>query len=126
MLKVETDTLQLSGMRFFIADQLSAASKTAQPKDGPPPKKLIEGLKDWNGIADARFAGGFLLGRNAPSRDPPWFSKPYLGKETGFIQRGEKTAFLQKILTERPRKVAFPVGYKTYDEFTYWGPGIAR
>src|SRR5438270_645256 len=50
MLKVQTDTY--SYPHAFLADQLSAAAKTSQPKDERA-KKLIEGLKDWNGLADA-------------------------------------------------------------------------
>jgi len=50
MLKVQTDTY--SYPHAFLADQLSAAVKTVKPKD-PRTQKLIEGLKDWNGIADA-------------------------------------------------------------------------
>ena len=41
---------------LFLADQLSAATKIAKPKD-PRAQKLIDGLKDWNGIADADSPG---------------------------------------------------------------------
>ena len=50
MLKVQTDTY--SYPHAFLADQLSAAAKTVKPNDARA-QKLIEGLKDWNGIADA-------------------------------------------------------------------------
>ena len=50
MLKVQTDTY--SYPHVFLADQLCAAAKITAPKDDRT-KKLIDGLKDWNGIADA-------------------------------------------------------------------------
>jgi penicillin amidase len=50
MLKVQTDTYSYPHM--FLADQLSAAAKITAPKDDRT-KELIDGLKDWNGIADA-------------------------------------------------------------------------
>jgi penicillin amidase len=110
MLKVETDTY--SYPHAFLADQLSAASKTAQPKDGRT-KKLIEGLKDWNGIADADSPEVSFLEETRRAAIT-MVLEPYLGKETG-LYTWRKTAFLQKILTERPAKW-LPVGYKTYDE----------
>jgi len=110
MLKVETDTY--SYPHAFLADQLSAASKTAQPKDDRC-KKLIEGLKDWNGIADANSPEVSFLEETRRAAITIVL-EPYLGKETG-LYSWRKTAFLQKILTERPAKW-LPVGYKTYDE----------
>src|SRR5260370_41256284 len=50
MLKVQTDTY--SYPHVFLAEQLTAAPKTVKPKDLRA-QQLIEGLKDWNGIADA-------------------------------------------------------------------------
>src|ERR1700741_1122860 len=50
MLKVQTDTY--SYPHVFVADQLLAAARTAQPKDERA-RKLIAELNDWNGIADA-------------------------------------------------------------------------
>jgi penicillin amidase len=110
MLKVETDTY--SYPHAFLADQLSAASKTAHPKDDRT-KKLIEGLKDWNGIADADSPEVSFLEETRRAAITIVL-EPYLGKETG-LYSWRKTAFLQKILTERPAKW-LPVGYKTYDD----------
>ena len=110
MLKVETDTY--SYPHAFLADQLSAASKTAPPKDDRT-KKLIEGLKDWNGIADADSPEVSFLEETRRAAITIVL-EPYLGKDTG-LYSWRKTAFLQKILTERPAKW-LPVGYKTYDE----------
>ncbi len=110
MLKVETDTY--SYPHAFLADQLSAASKTAQPKDDRT-KKLIEGLKDWNGIADADSPEVSFLEETRRAAIAILLEL-YLGQETG-LYTWRKTAFLQKILTERPAKW-LPVGYKTYDE----------
>ena len=110
MLKVQTDTY--SYPHVFLADQLSAAAKTTKPKDTRA-QKLIEGLKDWNGIADAtspevsflhatrRAAIGLLL-------------EPFLGKDTDLYQ-WRSTTFLQRILTDRPAKW-LPAAYKNYDE----------
>jgi penicillin amidase len=110
MLKVETDTY--SYPHAFLADQLSAASKTAQPNDDRT-KKLIEGLRDWNGIADADSPEVSFLEETRRAAIEILL-EPYLGKETG-LYTWRKTAFLQKILTDRPAKW-LPVGYKTYDE----------
>jgi len=110
MLKVQTDTY--SYPHAFLADQLSAASKTAQPKDDRT-KKLIDGLKDWNGIADGDSPEVSFLEETRRAAIEIVL-EPYLGKETG-LYTWRKTAFLQRILTERPAKW-LPVGYKTYDE----------
>jgi penicillin G amidase len=110
MLKVQTDTY--SYPHAFLADQLSAAVKTSQPKD-PRTGKLIEGLKDWNGIADADSPEvSFLEETRRAALE--LLLEPYLGKETA-LYSWRRTTFLQKILTERPAKW-LPVGYKTYDE----------
>jgi penicillin G amidase len=110
MLKVQTDTY--SYPHAFLADQLSAAVKTSQPKD-PRTKALIEGLKDWNGIADADSPEVSFL-EEARRAAIELLLEPYLGKETG-LYSWRRTTFLQKILTERPAKW-LPIGYKTYDE----------
>jgi penicillin amidase len=110
MLRVQTDTY--SYPHAFLADQLSAAAKTSQPKDDRA-KKLIEGLKDWNGIADADSPEVSFLEETRRAAIA-MLLEPYLGKETG-LYSWRRTAFLQKILTERPAKW-LPVGYKTYDE----------
>ncbi|HEY1924519.1 MAG TPA: penicillin acylase family protein [Candidatus Acidoferrum sp.] len=109
MLKVEIDTY--SYPHVFLADQLIAAAKTATPQDDRT-KKLIEGLKDWNGIADADSSEvSFLvqLRRSALSL----LLEPYLGSETN-LYRWRSTTFLQKILTDRPSKW-LPAPYKSYD-----------
>jgi len=110
MLKVQTDTY--SYPHAFLADQLSAAVKTSQPKD-PRTKTLIDGLKDWNGIADADSPEvSFLEETRRAALE--LLLEPYLGKETA-LYSWRRTTFLQKILTERPAKW-LPAGYKTYDE----------
>jgi penicillin amidase len=109
MLKVQTDTF--SYPHLFLADQLVAAAKTATPND-PRTKKLIDGLKDWNGIADADSPEvSFLvaLRRSALAL----ILEPYLGDEPN-LYRWRATTFLQKILTDRPAKW-LPSTYKTYD-----------
>ena len=110
MLRVQADTY--SYPHAFLADQLSAAAKTSQPKDDRA-KKLIEGLKDWNGIADADSPEVSFLEETRRAAIA-MLLESYLGKETG-LYSWRRTAFLQKILTERPAKW-LPVGYKTYDE----------
>jgi penicillin G amidase len=109
MLKVQTDTF--SYPHLFLADQLVAAAKTATPND-PRTKKLIDGLKDWNGIADADSPEvSFLvaLRRSALAL----ILEPYLGDGPN-LYRWRATTFLQKILTDRPAKW-LPPTYKTYD-----------
>jgi penicillin amidase len=110
MLKVQTDTY--SYPHAFLADQLAAAAKTAPPKDARA-KKLIEGLKDWNGIADADSPEVSFLEETRRAAIVILL-EPYLGEDTG-LYSWRRTAFLQRILTERPAKW-LPIGYKTYDE----------
>ncbi len=110
MLKVETDTFSFP--HVFLADQISAASKTAQPKD-PRARKLIDGLKDWNGIADADSSlVSFLVMARRAALD--LILEPYLGRDTN-LYSWRSTAFLQKLLTDRPAKW-LPPAYKNYDE----------
>jgi penicillin G amidase len=110
MLKVQTDTY--SYPHAFIADQLSAAAKTVKPKDVRA-QKLIEGLKDWNGIADANSPEvSFLHATRRAAIE--LLVEPFLGKETAIYQ-WRSTAFLQKILTDRPAKW-LPSTFKNYDE----------
>jgi penicillin amidase len=110
MLKVETDTY--SYPHAFIADQLSAAAKRVKPKDVRA-QKLIEGLKDWNGIADSNSPEvAFLQGTRRAAIE--MLVEPFLGKETAIYQ-WRSTTFLQKILTDRPAKW-LPAAYKNYDE----------
>jgi penicillin amidase len=110
MLKVQTDTY--SYPHAFLADQLSSAAKTSHPKDDRT-KKLIEGLRDWNGIADAESPEVSFLEETRRAAIV-LLLEPYLGKDSG-LYSWRRTAFLQKILTERPAKW-LPVGHKTYDE----------
>jgi penicillin amidase len=110
MLKVQTDTY--SYPHLFLADQLSAAAKTNQPKDERT-KKLIEGLKDWNGLADADSAEvSFLAATRGAALT--LILQPCLGEQTTLYE-WRSTAFLQKVLTERPEKW-LPAAYKSYDE----------
>jgi penicillin amidase len=110
MLKVETDTFSFP--HVFLADQISAAAKTAQPKD-PRARKLVEGLKDWNGIADAdsSVVSFLVMARRAALE---LILEPYLGKDTNLYE-WRSTAFLQKVFTDRPAKW-LPQAYKNYDE----------
>jgi len=110
MLKVETDTY--SYPHVFLADQLSAAAKIAQPKDQRA-RKLVDGLKDWNGIADADSPlTSFLAMARRAALD--LILEPYLGKDTN-LYSWRSTVFLQKVLTDRPPKW-LPPAYKNYDE----------
>jgi penicillin amidase len=119
MLKVQTDTY--SYPHAFLADQLTAAVKTAKPKD-PRAQRLIEGLKDWNGIADARSPEvSFLQGVRRASLD--LVLQPFLGEDIALYQ-WRSTAFLQRLLTDRPSKW-LPAGYKNYDELLAAAADIA-
>ena len=110
MLKVQTDTYSFP--HVFVADQLSAAARTVKPKDARA-QKLIEGLKDWNGIADANSPEvSFLHATRRAAIE--MLVEPFLGKETAIYQ-WRSTAFLQKILTDRPAKW-LPSTFKNYDE----------
>jgi len=110
MLKVETDTY--SYPHVFLADQLSAAAKNVQPKD-PRAGKLVNDLKDWNGIADADspLVPFLEMARRAALE---LILEPYLGKDTS-LYKWRSTAFLQKVLTDRPANW-LPPAYKNYDE----------
>jgi penicillin amidase len=122
MLKVQTDTY--SYPHVFLADQLLAAAKTSQPKDQRA-KKLINGLKDWNGIADADSPEvSFLAATRRTAL--ALILEPYLGEQTGLYQ-WRSTAFLQKALTERPEKW-LPAAYKNYDDLLMAAAdrGVAR
>jgi penicillin amidase len=110
MLKVQTDTY--SYPHVFVADQLIATAKIVKPKD-PRAQKLIEGLKDWNGIADADSPEVSFL--HAVRRAAiELLLEPFLGKETALYQ-WRSTTFLQKILTSRPAKW-LPAAFKSYDD----------
>jgi penicillin G amidase len=110
MLKVQTDTY--SYPHLFLAEQLSSAIKTARPKDALA-QKLIDRVKDWNGIADADSPLVSFL--EATRRSAlVILLEPYLSKDTDLYQ-WRSTAFLQKILTDRPAKW-LPPAYKTYDD----------
>jgi penicillin amidase len=110
MLKVQTDTF--SYPHAFLADQISAAAKIAKPKDARA-QKLIDALKDWNGIADADSPEvSFVHATRRAALDI--LLQPFLGKETNLYQ-WRSTTFLQKLLTDRPAKW-LPAAYKNYDE----------
>jgi penicillin G amidase len=110
MLKVQTDTY--SYPHVFLADQLTAAMKTFKVKDART-QKLIEGLKDWNGIADANSPEvPFLEATRQAAIDR--LVEPFLGKDTNLYQ-WRNTSFLQSILADRPAKW-LPSAYKSYDE----------
>src|SRR6266705_4403379 len=97
MLKVQTDTYSFP--HVFLADQLSAAARTVKPKD-PRARELIEGLKDWNGIADANSPDvSFLHLTRQAAID--LLLQPSLGQDTNLYQ-WRSTTFLHKILTDRP------------------------
>jgi penicillin amidase len=110
MLKVQTDTY--SYPHAFLADQLAVAVKTNPPKDDRA-RKLIDGLKDWNGIADADSAEvSFLVAVRRAAL--ALILEPSLGQQANLYQwRG--TTLLQKILTDRPGKW-LPPAYKSYDD----------
>ena len=109
MLRVETDTYSFP--HVFLADQLVAAAKVVTPKDDRT-KKLIEGLKDWNGIADADSSEVSFLVR-LRGEALKLLLEPYLGNDTN-LYRWRATTFLQKTLTERPSKW-LPAAYQSYD-----------
>ena len=110
MLKVQTDTY--SYPHVFLADQLLAAAKTVKPKDARA-QKLVEDLKDWNGIADANSPEvSFLQGVRRSAID--LLLEPFLGKDANLYQ-WRSTTFLQKVLTDRPAKW-LPAAYENYDE----------
>ncbi len=110
MLKVETDVY--SYPHIFLGDQMSAAAKTVQPKDARA-RKLVDALKDWNGIADADspLVSFLVMARRAALG---LILEPYLGKDTNLYE-WRSTAFLQKVLIDRPAKW-LPPTYKNYDE----------
>jgi penicillin amidase len=110
MLKVETDTYSYPDV--FVGLQLLEANKKSKPQDARA-QKLTEGLKDWNGIADANSPEvPFLEGtRRAALR---LILQPYLGNETNLYE-WRSTAFLQKVLTDRPPNW-LPKQFQSYDE----------
>lgn len=110
MLKVETDTY--SYPHVFLAEQLLAAAKTVKPKD-PRTQKLIDGLKDWNGIADANSPEISFL-HNVRLAALKLILAPVLGEEASLYQWRSMT-FLQTTLTDRPSKW-LPSPCKNYDQ----------
>jgi penicillin amidase len=110
MLKVQADTY--SYPHVFLADQLLAAAKISQPKDERT-KKLLNGLKDWNGIADADSTEVSFLAATQ-STALALILEPYLAEQTDLYQWRSR-AFLQKIFTDRPDKW-LPKSYKNYDD----------
>jgi penicillin amidase len=109
MLKVQNDTY--SYPHVFLAEQLSAAVKNAQPKDERA-QKLIGELKDWNGIAETNSPiASFLHASRRAALEI--ILEPYLGVDADLYE-WRSTAFLQKVLTERPPKW-LPSEFQTYD-----------
>jgi penicillin G amidase len=110
MLKIQTDTY--SYPHVFMAEQLVAAAKVAQPKDERA-RKLIREAKDWNGMADANSpVVSFLDATLFQAMD--LILEPHLGEDAKDYH-WRKVAFLQRVLTERPARW-LPVNYKNYDE----------
>ena len=110
MLKVQTDTY--SYPHVFLADQLIEAARAVKPKDARA-QKLIDGLRDWNGIAEADSPEiSFLHAVRRAAIEI--ILEPFLGKETALYQWRSIT-FLQKILTNRPAKW-LPAVFKSYDD----------
>jgi penicillin G amidase len=110
MLKVQTDTF--SYPHLFMAEQLVAASKVAQPKDERA-RKLIQESKDWSGIADANSTVVSFLNETL-AQSLHLILEPYLGDNT-LVYQWRSTAFLQRVLTDRPARW-LPSDYKNYDE----------
>src|SRR5262249_13770508 len=91
MLRVQTDTY--SYPHVFLAEQLLAAVKNAKPRD-PRAQRLIDGLKDWNGIADVDSPE--ISFANATRRSAiELLLQPILGGDTALYQ-WRSTAFLQR------------------------------
>lgn len=96
----------------FLAEQLSAASKTVQPKDARA-QRLTQNLKDWNGMATPDSLDvSFLYAVRRSLLD--LLLEPFLGQDTTLYE-WRSMVFLQKILTERPPKW-LPPTYKTYED----------
>jgi len=110
MLKVQTDTYSYPDV--FVAEQLAPAAKIAVPKDSRT-QQLIGLAKDWNGIADADSTVVPFL-ETTRHEALKLILRPVLGDETQ-LYRWRNTAFLQRMLTERPA-TWLPAGYKNYDE----------
>jgi penicillin G amidase len=110
MLSVENDTFSFP--HEFLAEQLSAAARSVAPKDARA-QKLVESLKDWNGIATPDSVEVSFL--TAVRRSLlAMILEPYLGEDAALYQ-WRSMAFLQKVLTERSAKW-LPSGYKSYEE----------
>ena len=110
MLKFQNDTYNFPYV--FLAEQFSAASKTVQPKDARA-QRLIQNVKDWNGMATADSADvSFLYAARRSLLE--LILEPYLGRDTSLYE-WRTMAFLQKVLTERPPKW-LPPAYKTYED----------
>lgn len=110
MMKVQADAYSYPDV--FIAEQLVPAAKAFQPKD-PRAQQLIALAKDWNGIADSDSSVvSFLEGARRAALK--LLLQPVLGNDSNLYQ-WRSTAFLQRVLTERPPSW-LPPAYKTYDE----------
>jgi penicillin G amidase len=76
-------------------------------------QQLIALAKDWSGIADADSTVVPFL-EETRNQALKLILRPVLGDETQ-LYRWRTTAFLQRMLTERPASW-LPAGYKNYDE----------
>jgi len=110
MLKVQADIY--SYPHAFMAEQLVAAARVAQPKDERA-RKLIQQAKDWNGLADANSPVVSFLNA-AMYRALRLLLEPKLGNDTDLYQ-WRSVAFLQRTLTERPARW-LPSDFTNYDE----------
>jgi len=109
-LAVQTDIY--SYPHAFLADQLVAASKSAQPRD-PRARQMLKRLSDWSGQAHADdIEPGFLDAAGKELLD--LLLEPYLGKDTWRYQ-WRAVVFLRKTLRERPQRW-LPPNFKSYDE----------
>src|SRR5256885_7269661 len=99
MLKVQSDAYSFPDA--FVGEQLIAATRSVTPKDDRT-KRLVAATKDWNGIAvtDSPVVPFLGFTRQEALR---LILEPYLGKDID-LYHWRKTAFLQKLLTDRPSK----------------------
>ncbi|MBZ5527101.1 MAG: penicillin acylase family protein [Acidobacteriia bacterium] len=119
MLAVQTDVF--SYPHLFLARQLLASAKIAQPSD-PRAREMLLRLKDWDGAASAdRPETAFLEAARREASN--LLLEPFIGDDARFYQ-GEtfksylwrSPIFLQKILTERPARW-LPKSFQNYDQF---------
>ncbi len=105
-------TARIYDLLHDVGEQLVAATRSVTPKDDRT-KRLVATTKDWNGIAvtDSPVVPFLGFTRQEALR---LILEPYLGKDID-LYHWRKTAFLQKLLTDRPSKW-LPPPFKSYDE----------